>query len=117
MTFIFRHMTIFWDIFKWNRGQKKWEGGSKRWRKSYVVSFALAEEKRGEKNYSDFKLTARSNSTAWPIKLFLFKFFFLEKKGYPSLIFGNLLVKEWINFTPHNDNLFKSPNPQTHFRH
>ena len=28
MTFIFRNMTIFWDILKWNRGQKKWDGGS-----------------------------------------------------------------------------------------
>ena len=28
MTFIFRNRTIFWDISKWNRGQKKWEGGS-----------------------------------------------------------------------------------------
>ena len=23
MTFIFRNRTIFWDISKWNRGQKK----------------------------------------------------------------------------------------------
>ena len=29
MTFIFRNRTIFWDISKWNRGQKKWDGGSK----------------------------------------------------------------------------------------
>ena len=28
MTFIFRNMTIFWDILKWNRGQKKWDRGS-----------------------------------------------------------------------------------------
>ena len=28
MTFIFRNRTIFWDILKWNRGQKKWDGGS-----------------------------------------------------------------------------------------
>ena len=28
MTFIFRNRTIFWDISKWNRGQKKWNGGS-----------------------------------------------------------------------------------------
>ena len=28
MTFIFRNMTIFWDILKWNRGQTKWDGGS-----------------------------------------------------------------------------------------
>ena len=28
MTFIFRNKTIFWDISKWNRGQKKWDGGS-----------------------------------------------------------------------------------------
>ena len=28
MTFIFRKMTIFWDISKWNRGQKKWDGES-----------------------------------------------------------------------------------------
>ena len=28
MTFIFRNMTIFWDISKWNRGQKKWDGES-----------------------------------------------------------------------------------------
>ena len=26
--FIFRNRTIFWDISKWNRGQKKWDGGS-----------------------------------------------------------------------------------------
>ena len=25
MTFIFRNRTIFWDISKWNRGQKKWD--------------------------------------------------------------------------------------------
>ena len=31
MTFIFRNMTIFWDIPKWNRGQTKWDGGSIRW--------------------------------------------------------------------------------------
>ena len=28
MNFIFRNRTIFWDISKWNRGQKKWDGGS-----------------------------------------------------------------------------------------
>ena len=28
MIFIFRNGTIFWDISKWNRGQKKWDGGS-----------------------------------------------------------------------------------------
>ena len=28
MIFIFRNKTIFWDISKWNRGQKKWDGGS-----------------------------------------------------------------------------------------
>ena len=28
MTFIFRNRTIFWDISKWNREQKKWDGGS-----------------------------------------------------------------------------------------
>ena len=28
MTFIFRNMTIFWDISKWNRRQKKWDGGN-----------------------------------------------------------------------------------------
>ena len=28
MTFIFRNRTIFWDISKWNRGQKKWDKGS-----------------------------------------------------------------------------------------
>ena len=28
MIFIFRNRTIFWDILKWNRGQKKWDGGS-----------------------------------------------------------------------------------------
>ena len=27
MTFIFRNRTIFWDISKWNRGQKKLDGG------------------------------------------------------------------------------------------
>ena len=30
INFIFRNMTIFWDIPKWNRGQTKWDGGS-RW--------------------------------------------------------------------------------------
>ena len=28
MTFIFKNRTIFWNISKWNKGQKKWEGGS-----------------------------------------------------------------------------------------
>ena len=28
MNFIFRNRTIFWDVSKWNRGQKKWDGGS-----------------------------------------------------------------------------------------
>ena len=28
MSFIFGNRTIFWDISKWNRGQKKWDGGS-----------------------------------------------------------------------------------------
>ena len=28
MIFIFRNRTIFWDISKWNRGQKKWDGGN-----------------------------------------------------------------------------------------
>ena len=27
-TFIFRNRTIFWDVSKWNRGQKKWDEGS-----------------------------------------------------------------------------------------
>ena len=26
ITFIFRNMTTFWDIPKWNRGQTKWDG-------------------------------------------------------------------------------------------
>ena len=25
MTFIFKNGTIFWDISKWNKGQKKWD--------------------------------------------------------------------------------------------
>ena len=25
MTFIFRNRTIFWNISKWNKGQKKWD--------------------------------------------------------------------------------------------
>ena len=28
MNFIFRNRKIFWDISKWNKGQKKWDGGS-----------------------------------------------------------------------------------------
>ena len=28
MTFIFKNRTIFWNISKWNREQKKWDGGS-----------------------------------------------------------------------------------------
>ena len=28
MTFFFKNRTIFWDISKWNRGQKKWDRGS-----------------------------------------------------------------------------------------
>ena len=28
MTFIFKNKTIFCDISKWNKGQKKWDGGS-----------------------------------------------------------------------------------------
>ena len=28
MTFIFRNITIFWDISKWNRWLKKWDGWS-----------------------------------------------------------------------------------------
>ena len=28
MTFIFRNRTIFWDVLKWNSGQKKWDGRS-----------------------------------------------------------------------------------------
>ena len=28
MTFIFKNRTIFWDISKWNKGQKKWDEGS-----------------------------------------------------------------------------------------
>ena len=28
MTLIFRNMTIFWDISKWNKGQTKWDKGS-----------------------------------------------------------------------------------------
>ena len=27
MTFIFKNKTIFGDILKWNREQKKWDGG------------------------------------------------------------------------------------------
>ena len=26
MTFIFRNKTLFWNILKWNRGQKNWDG-------------------------------------------------------------------------------------------
>ena len=28
MTFIFRNRTIFWNISKWNKRQKKWDGES-----------------------------------------------------------------------------------------
>ena len=46
MTIIFRNKTIFWDISKWNRGQKKWNGGSIRemiyvWHRS--VCYGLSE--------------------------------------------------------------------------
>ena len=51
MTFIFRNKTIFWDISKWNRGQKKWDGGSNKlldffgpiWENilNYVLVFAI----------------------------------------------------------------------------
>ena len=37
MTFIFRNKTIFWDISKWNRGQKKWDGGSNSYSYSLVM--------------------------------------------------------------------------------
>ena len=33
--FIFRNMTIFWDIPKWNRKQTNWDGGSN----SHIKSF------------------------------------------------------------------------------
>ena len=36
MTFIFKNMTIFWYISKWNREQKKWD----RWSILYAINFA-----------------------------------------------------------------------------
>ena len=37
MIFIFRNRTIFWDISKWNRRQKKWDGGSRQIRQILIV--------------------------------------------------------------------------------
>ena len=37
MTFIFRNRTVFWDISKWNRGQKKWDGGSRIFVLYYII--------------------------------------------------------------------------------
>ena len=41
MTFIFRNRTIFWDISKWNRGQKKWDRGSMKIKLSCVYNSTL----------------------------------------------------------------------------
>ena len=52
MTFIFRNRTIFWDISKWNRGQKKWDKGS--------ITF----EKKGAKSViTEITVTALVNPT------------------------------------------------------
>ena len=39
MTFIFRNMTIFWNIPKWNKGQTKWDGGSTIFQKKFVSPY------------------------------------------------------------------------------
>ena len=39
MTFIFRNMTIFWDISKWNRGQKCGMGEVKE-REHFVIFYS-----------------------------------------------------------------------------
>ena len=41
MTFIFRNMTIFWDISKYNRRQKKWDGGSINFPSKKTASYLL----------------------------------------------------------------------------
>ena len=45
MTFIFRNRTIFWDISKWNRGQKKWDGGSIKEKKILKLLSILLQNK------------------------------------------------------------------------
>ena len=44
MTFIFRNRTIFWDILKWNRGQKKWDAWSNNFQNNFAfkIIFALS---------------------------------------------------------------------------
>ena len=63
MTFIFRNRTIFWDISKWNRGQKKWDGGSITYKNQLLTcqdtsSIGKQLEANGFENF--LKLTARS---------------------------------------------------------
>ena len=41
MTFIFRNMTIFWNISKWNKGKKK-----KDWMKYYGMTRQKIVEKK-----------------------------------------------------------------------
>ena len=49
MIFIFRNRTIFWDISKWNRGQKKWNGGN--------ISLNLFYQKEKRKKRKEKKTT------------------------------------------------------------
>ena len=61
MTFIFRNRTIFWDISKWNRWQKKWDGGSiwfnGKWSISYQF-FVTYIQKLLKKYYNNGPLNA-----------------------------------------------------------
>ena len=99
MTFIFKNRTIFWDISKWNRGQKKRDGGS-----IFFVSVWL--EGRGEKNClgsdvfslnppkcssqieekTQVTLLSHSNSSFTPVIMLnmLLSFFYLSCFFFPS---------------------------------
>ena len=41
MTFIFKNMTIFWDIPKWNRGQTNWDRSIILWNIFHLSQFPI----------------------------------------------------------------------------
>ena len=92
MTFIFRNRNIFWDVSKWNRGQKKWDGGSNSF---FPFSLIFFFEKLFLYN-SSYISTQFENQCGY-LMLWRFFFFFL-RKCYGEVSFKQVSI--FLLFSP-----------------
>ena len=63
ITFIFRNKTIFWNISRWNKGQKEWDRGSKNLQH---YSNNRSQPLPQENTYGPIVHNMRSGSVQWP---------------------------------------------------